>query len=80
MDHPWLLFVYFRSFQPQFYRKIVDLNEIQTHIVVVEGEYVDNLTTTQSDLVLKVIKLWSLIDLPKTTLYLLKLPIGTWIA
>ena len=46
MDQPWPLFVYFCSFQAQFYRKNVDFSGIRTRIVGVEGEYADHLTTT----------------------------------
>ena len=46
MGQPRPLFVYFRSFQEQFYRKIVDLSGIWTRIVGVEGEHADHLTTT----------------------------------
>ena len=40
------LFVYFRSFQQQSCRKIVDFNGIQTPIYRVEGNQPDHLTTT----------------------------------
>ena len=40
MDQPQPLFAYFRSFQQQFYRKIVDFNGIRTRIVRVEGQHV----------------------------------------
>ena len=46
MGQPRPLFVYFRSFQQQFYRKIVDHSGIRTRIVGVEGEHADHLTTT----------------------------------
>ena len=46
MGQPRPLFVYFRAFQQQFYRKIVDLSGIRTWIVGVEGEHADHLTTT----------------------------------
>ena len=46
MGQPRPLFVYFRAFQQQFYRKIVDLSGIRTRIVGVEGEHADHLTTT----------------------------------
>ena len=40
-------FVYFRYFQQQFYRAIVvDFSRILTRIVGVEGEHVDQSTTT----------------------------------
>ena len=39
-------FVYFRSFQKQFYRKFVGFSWIWTQIVGVEGEHTDHLTTT----------------------------------
>ena len=39
-------FVYFRSFQIQFYRTTVDFSGIQTQIFRVEGEHADHLTTT----------------------------------
>ena len=44
--NPGLFFVYFCSFQKQFYRKIVDLSRIRTRIVGVEGKHADHLTTT----------------------------------
>ena len=44
MGQPGLFFIYFISFQIQFYRKIVDFRGIQTWIV--EGEHTDHLTTT----------------------------------
>ena len=40
------LFLFFRSFQIQFYRKIVDFSGIRTQIVGIEGEHADHLTTT----------------------------------
>ena len=46
MGQPRPLFVYFHSFQQQFYRKIVDLSGIRTRFVGVEGEHADHLTTT----------------------------------
>ena len=46
MGQPRPLFVYFRSFQQQFYRNIIDLSGIRTRIVRVEGEHADHLTTT----------------------------------
>ena len=51
MGQPRPLFVYFRSFQKQFYRKIVDLSGIRTRIVRVEGEHADHLTTTTAQFV-----------------------------
>ena len=52
MGQPRPRFDYFRAFQIQFYRKIVDFNRIRTHIVGVEGEHADHLptTTTQDEL------------------------------
>ena len=44
--NPGLFFVYFRSFQYQFYRKIVDLSWILTRIIGVEGKHAEHLTTT----------------------------------
>ena len=35
-------FVYFRSFQQQFYRKIVDFIGIRTRILQVEGKHADH--------------------------------------
>ena len=46
MGQPRPPFGYFRSFQIQFYRKIVDFSEIRTHMVGVEGKHDDQLTTT----------------------------------
>ena len=46
MGQPRSLFVYFRSFQIQLYRKIIGFSKIQTWIVGVEGEHADQLTTT----------------------------------
>ena len=46
MGKPRPLFVYFHSFQQEFYRKIVDFSRTLTQIVEVEGEHADNLTTT----------------------------------
>ena len=43
-------FVFFSSFQIQFYRKSVDFNRIRTQIVGVEGEHTDHLTTTTAAL------------------------------
>ena len=40
------LFVYFRSFQQQFYRKVLDFSGNRTRIVKVEGEHADQWTTT----------------------------------
>ena len=48
MGQPSLFFVFFRSFQYQFYRKIVDLSRIRIWIVGVEGEHADHLTTTSA--------------------------------
>ena len=45
MGQPDLFFVYVRSFQ-QFCRKIVDFYGIQTRIIWIEGELVDDLATT----------------------------------
>ena len=42
MGQPRPLFVYFRSFQIQFNRKIVDFSGIRTQIVGVEGEHADH--------------------------------------
>ena len=42
------IFVYFRSFQIQFYRNNLDLSGIRTQIVRVEGEHTDHLTTTMA--------------------------------
>ena len=42
MGQPRPLFVYFRSFQQQFYRKIVDFSGNRTQIVGVEGEHADH--------------------------------------
>ena len=42
MGQPRRLFVYFRSFQQQFYSKIVDLSGKRTRIVGVEGEHTDD--------------------------------------
>ena len=39
------LFAYFRSFQIQFYRKIVYVSGIRTRIIGVECEHADHLTT-----------------------------------
>ena len=50
MGQPQPLFVYFRSFQMQFYRKIVCFSRIRTQIVGVEGEPIDHLTTTTAQL------------------------------
>ena len=41
-----LLFVYFRPFQTQFDRKIVDFSWIRTRIDRLKGEHADHLTTT----------------------------------
>ena len=46
MGQPRPLFVYFCSFQTQFYIKIVDFSGIRTQIVEVEGQHADPLTTT----------------------------------
>ena len=35
------LFVYFRSFQTQFFRKIIDFSWIRTRIVGIEGKHAD---------------------------------------
>ena len=40
------LFVYFCSYQQQFYCKILDYSENRTRIVGVEGKYANHLTTT----------------------------------
>ena len=42
LGQPRPLFVYFRSFQQQFYRKIVDFSGNRTRIVGVEGEHADH--------------------------------------
>ena len=42
MVQPQPLFVYFSSFQQQFYRKIVDFNGNRTRIVGVEDEHSDH--------------------------------------
>ena len=39
-------FLFFRSFQTQFYRKMADFSGIRSQIVGVEGEHADHLTTT----------------------------------
>ena len=57
MAQPRPLFVYFRSFQIQFYRKIVDSSRIRTQIVGVEGEHADHLTTTTTVLIKQMLKL-----------------------
>ena len=44
------LFIYFRSFQKQFYRKIADFCVIRTQIAGVEGEHAHHLTTTTARL------------------------------
>ena len=41
MDQPRFLFVYFYSFQQQFYRQIVDFSGIWTWIIRIEGKQVD---------------------------------------
>ena len=46
MGQPRPLFVYFRSFQTQFYRKIVDFSRIRTPFVEVGDENADHFTTT----------------------------------
>ena len=46
MGQPGFLFVYFRSFQQQFYVEIVDFIGIWTRIVIIEGKLVDHWTTT----------------------------------
>ena len=46
MGQPRPLFVYFRIFQTQYYRKIVDFSWFRTRIVGVEGKHADHLTTT----------------------------------
>ena len=46
VGQPGLFFVYFRSFQTQYYRKTVDFNGIRTRIVGIEGKLADYLTTT----------------------------------
>ena len=38
----WPLFVYFRSFQQQFYGKIVDFSGNRTRIVGIEGKHADH--------------------------------------
>ena len=43
---PRPLFVYYRSFHIQLHGNIVDFSEIRTHIVGVEGEHADHLTTS----------------------------------
>ena len=65
MGQPRPLLVYFRSFQQQFYRKIVDLSGIRTRIVGVEGEHADHLTTTTAQVRALLIEIyyWSLVGL-----------------
>ena len=46
MGQPRPLFVYFRTFQIQFYRKIVDFSGIRTQVIRIEGEHTDHLTIT----------------------------------
>ena len=46
MGQPRHFFVYLRSFQAKFYRKIVILSGIRTRIIRVEGELSDHLTIT----------------------------------
>ena len=46
MGQPGAYLVYLRSFQQQFYRKIVYFSWIWTLIVKVEGEHADHLTHT----------------------------------
>ena len=46
MGQPRLLFVYFRAFQIQFYRKNVVFSGSRTQIVGVECKHADHLTTT----------------------------------
>ena len=50
MGQPRPFFIYFRGFQQQFHRKIVDFSWIRTLIVRVEGEQADHWTinTTQA--------------------------------
>ena len=42
------LLVYLRSFQQQFYTKIVDFSRNRTQIIGVVGEHVDSVTTTRA--------------------------------
>ena len=42
MGQPRPLFVYFLSFQQQFYTKIADFSGIPTEIVGIEGEHADH--------------------------------------
>ena len=44
--NPGLFFVYFRSFQTQYYRKTIDFSGIRTRIVGKEDEHADHLATT----------------------------------
>ena len=54
------LFVYFRSFQIQLHRKIVDFSGIRIRIVGVEGGHADHLTTNCLFNLLKMFdRLWS---------------------
>ena len=47
MGQPWLVFVYFLSFQTQIVqKKTVGVSGIRTRIVGVTGERADHLTTT----------------------------------
>ena len=46
MGQPRHLFVYFHSFQTQFYRLTVGFSGIRTRIVRVEGEHADHITIT----------------------------------
>ena len=48
VGQPRPLFVYFRSFQTQYYRKTLGFSGIRTRIVGVEGEHADHLTTTSA--------------------------------
>ena len=48
MGHSRPLFVYFHSFQTQYYRKTLGFSGIRTRIVGVEGEHADHLTTTMA--------------------------------
>ena len=69
MGQPRTLFVYFRSFQTQFDRKIVAFSGIRTQIIRVEGEHAgyhhhhDNLTTTTTNLSLLIVFLCKLVFL-----------------
>ena len=57
VGQPRPLFVYFRSFQTQYYRKTIGFSRIRTRIVGVEGEHADHLTTTTAPLKLLYLQL-----------------------